>query len=49
MITMLTNDNGSGIVDYALIMVLVVIVVIIIMTLAGSQIGNVFSNIYRGL
>jgi pilus assembly protein Flp/PilA len=39
------QDEGQGLVEYALILVLVAIVVIAILTLLGPAIGNVFSNI----
>jgi pilus assembly protein Flp/PilA len=38
-------QEGQGLVEYALILVLVAIVVIAIMLLLGPTIGNVFSNI----
>jgi pilus assembly protein Flp/PilA len=41
------NEEGQGLVEYALILVLVAVVVIIILTLLGPAIGNVFSNIYN--
>jgi pilus assembly protein Flp/PilA len=39
------NEEGQGLVEYALILVLVAVVVIVILTLLGPVIGNVFSNI----
>jgi pilus assembly protein Flp/PilA len=39
------SQEGQGLVEYALILVLVAIVVIAIMLLLGPTIGNVFSNI----
>jgi pilus assembly protein Flp/PilA len=41
----LPSQEGQGLVEYALILVLVAIVVIAIMLLLGPTIGNVFSNI----
>jgi pilus assembly protein Flp/PilA len=41
----LHREEGQGLVEYALILVLVAIVVIAILTLLGPQIGNVFSRI----
>ncbi len=41
----LHREDGQGLVEYALILVLVAIVVIAILTLLGPQIGNVFSRI----
>ncbi len=40
-------EEGQGLVEYALILVLVAVVVIAILTLLGPAIGNVFSNIMR--
>jgi pilus assembly protein Flp/PilA len=41
--------EGQGLVEYALIIVLVSIAVIVLLTLLGSQVGNVFSNITASL
>ncbi|KPK13364.1 MAG: hypothetical protein AMJ56_02175 [Anaerolineae bacterium SG8_19] len=41
----LTHEDGQGLVEYALILVLVAIVVIAILAILGPQIGNVFSQI----
>ena len=41
----LAREEGQGLVEYALILVLVAIVVIAIMLLLGPLVGNVFSNI----
>jgi pilus assembly protein Flp/PilA len=43
------QEEGQGLVEYALILVLVAIVVIAILTLLGPQIGNVFSGIVNAL
>jgi pilus assembly protein Flp/PilA len=45
----LQREEGQGLVEYALILVLVAIIVIAILTLLGPQIGNVFSRITSGL
>ena len=45
----LNRENGQGLVEYALVLVLVAIVVIAILTLLGPQIGEVFSNVVNGL
>lgn len=42
-------QNGQGLVEYALILVLVAVVVIAILTLLGPQVGNVFSRVVNGL
>ncbi|MCI0399270.1 MAG: Flp family type IVb pilin [Chloroflexi bacterium] len=45
----LSREDGQGLVEYALVLVLVAIVVIAILALLGPQIGNVFSQITNGL
>ncbi len=44
----LPREEGQGLVEYALILVLVAIVVIAILALLGPQIANVFSRITSG-
>ncbi len=39
------KEQGQGLVEYALILVLVAVVVIVILTVLGPAIGNVFSSI----
>lgn len=39
------NDDGQGLVEYALILVFVAIVVIIILAVFGTTFGNVYSSI----
>ena len=41
----LPQEEGQGLVEYALILVLVAVVVIAILLLLGPVIGNVFSTI----
>lgn len=43
------REEGQGLVEYALILVLVAIVVIAILLILGPQIGNVFSQVTSGL
>ena len=45
----LHREDGQGLVEYALILVLVAIVVIAILTLLGPAIGDVFSRITAAL
>jgi pilus assembly protein Flp/PilA len=45
----LPREEGQGLVEYALILVLVAIVVIAILLLLGPIIGNVFSNIISAI
>lgn len=43
------EEQGQGLVEYALILFLVAVAVIAILTLLGPQIGSVFSAITAGL
>ena len=43
------RQDGQGLVEYALILVLVAVVVLAILTLLGPQVGNVFSRVVNGL
>jgi pilus assembly protein Flp/PilA len=43
------KEEGQGLVEYALILVLIAIVVIGILTLLGGQVSQVFSEISSGL
>ena len=43
------DQQGQGMVEYALILVLIAVVVIIVLILLGNQVQNVFSNISSGL
>jgi pilus assembly protein Flp/PilA len=43
------DEDGQGMVEYALILVLIAIVVIVILTVVGKKVENVFSNISSGL
>jgi pilus assembly protein Flp/PilA len=43
------NEDGQGMVEYALILVLISIVVIVILTTLGKTGNNVFSNVSHGL
>jgi pilus assembly protein Flp/PilA len=45
----LPREEGQGLVEYALILVLVAIVVIAILALLGPQISNIFSKVTSGL
>ena len=46
---LLNRQEGQGMVEYALILVLVSIVVIVILLTMGGQIKNVFSNVVAAL
>lgn len=43
------REEGQGLVEYALILVLIAIVVIVVLSLLGTQISTIFSNITSGL
>jgi len=45
----LPREEGQGMVEYALILVLVAIVVIAVLTLLGPAVGNVFSTIINAI
>ena len=45
----LMREQGQGLVEYALILVLVALVVIAVLLLIGPQIANVFSKVTTGL
>ncbi|MBA3530800.1 MAG: Flp family type IVb pilin [Ardenticatenales bacterium] len=45
----LPREEGQGLVEYALILVLVAVVVIAILTVLGPQIGNVFSKVTNNI
>jgi pilus assembly protein Flp/PilA len=42
-------NDGQGLVEYALILVLVAVVVIVILSVMGPSLGNIFSNIVCGV
>ncbi len=45
----LPREEGQGLVEYALILVLIAVVVIAVMLLLGPIIGDVFSNILSSM
>lgn len=45
----LPREEGQGLAEYALILVLITIIVIAILTVLGPQISNVFSRVTSGL
>jgi len=40
-----TNENGQGLVEYALILVLIVLVVIVALELFGVSVSDLFSDV----
>ena len=45
----LPREEGQGLVEYALILVLIAIVVIVILGVLGTQVSTIFSQISSGL
>ena len=45
----LPREEGQGLVEYALILVLIAIIVIVILGVLGTQVSTIFSNITSGL
>ena len=43
------REEGQGLVEYALILVLIAIVIIVILTFLGNQVNSTFSKIGSGL
>ncbi|MFN2569579.1 MAG: Flp family type IVb pilin [Candidatus Dormibacteria bacterium] len=43
------GEEGQGMVEYALILVLIAVVVIVILAVVGNQVKNTFSNVSNGL
>lgn len=43
------DQEGQGLVEYGLILVLIAVVVILIIGLVGHQVSNLFSNVSSGL
>jgi pilus assembly protein Flp/PilA len=42
---LIRREQGQGLVEYALILVMVAIIVVVILALVGPAIGNVFSQV----
>jgi pilus assembly protein Flp/PilA len=43
------REDGQGMVEYALILVLIAVVVVLVLTTVGHQVKNIFSNLSSGL
>jgi len=43
------SQNGQGLVEYALILVLVALIVIAVLLILGPVVGNAFSNIVANI
>lgn len=45
----LHNEEGQGLLEYALVLVLVAIAIVAILTLLGPQIGNLYSRLITAI
>jgi Flp pilus assembly pilin Flp len=43
------DDSGQGLVEYALIMLLVALALILILSIFGSELADVYSNIIENI
>ena len=43
------GEDGQGMLEYALILVLIAVVVLVILTTVGKRVSNTFSSISNGL
>ena len=43
------TESGQGLVEYALILLLVALALIVLLTVFGSQVSDVYSNIIENL
>lgn len=43
------DQEGQGLVEYALILILVAVIVLVILALLGPAVGNMFSNIVQDI
>lgn len=45
MLFQVRTEEGQGLLEYALVIVLVAIIVIVVLALLGPTVGNMFSNV----
>jgi len=45
----LKTEQGQGLIEYALILVLIVILVIVLLTVIGQKVQNVYINVNAGI
>jgi pilus assembly protein Flp/PilA len=43
------DEDGQGMIEYALILVLIAVVVIVVLTTVGKRVANLYSNINSGI
>jgi len=44
-----SGEEGQGMIEYALILVLISVVTLVVLSTVGREVGNVFSNVSSGL
>ncbi|HEX4579819.1 MAG TPA: Flp family type IVb pilin [Candidatus Dormibacteraeota bacterium] len=44
-----SDEEGQGMVEYAMILVFIAVLVILVLAFIGHQVNNVFSNVSTGL
>ncbi len=49
MLSLYREQEGQGLVEYALVIVLVAVVIVLIVAVLGPQIGNMFSRVTNTL
>jgi len=47
--TLYIDEEGQGLTEYAIILVLVAVVVVAILTVVGPQVANLFSRVTNGI
>jgi pilus assembly protein Flp/PilA len=47
--TALAREDGQGMTEYGLILILIAIIVVLMLGILGHQVNNTFSNISNGL
>lgn len=45
----LPREEGQGLIEYAMIIMMVAIIVVVVLTLMGPTIGNMYSNVMNNL
>ncbi len=43
------EEEGQGLMEYALVLVLIAVVIVLILTVFGNQIANLFSRVTYGI
>lgn len=45
----LPREDGQGLVEYGMILVLIAVIVALVLLLLGPAVGNLFSSVVRGI